>query len=158
MLDDGEVALRSSDSYLTFTTDDVVLSARHYSGHFPVLKKVIEDPDVEPVVLPRGPLTDSVKRLREVGGTYCGVRLEFSPGEVVLSSSNPKRGSGRDVFKVDGTHEGRIQFAGDYLAEHLQAGDGDDVHIYHVGEIDPVQLRFPSAPELRAVLMPQRIE
>jgi len=120
--DDGSnVFFGSSENHLFFRLGGRQLLARSLDVKFPDYEKVIGKDNDRKV---KAQVTDLASALRRVAlfssDRSRAVRLEFSPGELILSSANPDLGEARETLPVD--YDGEKFFIGlnaQYLADFL---------------------------------------
>ena len=160
---DGDVEVSPSAAYTRVDVPGVTLWTRMVDESFPPIDRVLPVSDAKTVRVNRAALIESAKRLRDIalqrveGRVTARIILTFAPGELRMAADNSDRGSAHETLATDGEWEESVALESTYLAEHLAAGDGDDVELHFHGQLDPFELRFPAVEGMRVVIMPMRM-
>jgi len=130
--DDGEVLVGQEGNHIFFRIEPRTLITRKVEGTFPKYERVMPRDNNISTVFNREDLTAVVRRVSLMSSERSkAIRLGFGPKGLLVSSSNPDLGEGRDVIEVDfpSDDELNIGFNAQYLIEFLGSVEDDEIRI-----------------------------
>ena len=126
-----QLGYRRGEHHLSFRLGRRELICRILEGTFPDYERVIARDNDKKVVFDRRLLGDAAQRVALLTGDRArAVRLQFSPGLLVISTQNPDLGEAVEEVPCD--YEGadfRVGINPDYLREFLAAVEPDKVRL-----------------------------
>jgi DNA polymerase-3 subunit beta len=138
---------------------DVTLVMRLIEGEFPNYQQVLPKTCAQHLTAPAEDLTRAVRRVALLSAERSrAVKMEFEPGRLVASSSNPDLGQAREELEVE--YDGpplSIGFNARYLLDAFAALGAKEVRIGLNGDLSPIEIRATDDPDVVAVVMPMRI-
>ncbi|HUX06880.1 MAG TPA: DNA polymerase III subunit beta [Acidobacteriota bacterium] len=150
-----------SENHLFFRVGGRTLDSRMLEGQFPNYEKVIPKGNDKRVTINREVLAEAINRVALLSHeTSRAVRLQFMPGSMLLSSSNPEMGEAKEEIEAiyDGT-DMHIGFNAKYLSEFISSLDSDEV-IMELRDEAGAGLMLPAGEDkgiYKYVIMPMRI-
>jgi DNA polymerase-3 subunit beta len=137
----------------------VTLIARLIDGEFPDYHRVIPKIQDKGVLASRQELVGALKRVSLlVNDRSRGIRFNFSPGLLELSTSNPDLGEAREEVSTE--YKGdliKIGFNSRYFLDVLSVIEDEKILIELNGEVGPCVIRSGSDKGFLSVIMPMRI-
>ena len=144
---------------IVFKNDGDTMFVRQIEESFPDYTKVIPQSNSTHLTVPRATITNAVRRTATLTSSKTSIiRLELSPGNLVLSTSNPEAGESRD--ELDVAYQGdamAIGFNYRYLLDVLSVVGGDDIRFEINDQFSPGVLRSEEDANAIFVIMPMRI-
>ncbi len=129
--DDSDVVFGTSENHIYFHVGNRQLLSRSLDVKFPDYEKVISKDNDRKVVASVVELGQALRRVALFSSDRSrAVRLEFSSGELVLTSANPDLGEAREVLPVQ--YDGETFFIGlnaQYLADFLSEIETTEVQL-----------------------------
>lgn len=155
----GECELGFTKGSAVFKRDGLVMVMRLLEGQFPDYRQVIPRESAKVVRLGRTLFIDALRRVSLVASDKTnGVRLEISPGKLILGSQNPDLGEAQEEIEAEVTGEDlKIGFNARYLIDALSVLSSDEVRLELADELSPGVLRPVGEEGGLAVVMPMRI-
>jgi DNA polymerase-3 subunit beta len=138
---------------------EVTLVARLVEGEFPNYRQVMPKASRHRLVIAGDALAQAVRRVSLISVERSrAIRLEFSPGQLRVSSANPDLGEASEELDVDYQGEGlAIGFNARYLLDCLAAFHAKEIELCFEDELSPALLRPAEDSESLAVVMPMRM-
>ncbi len=138
---------------------DIMLTMRLIEGEFPNYRQVIPQSLKHKVAIPVDVLGQVLRRAALLSSERSrAVKLEFSTGQLVVSSNNPDYGEARE--ELDANFEGdklAIGFNARYLLDAVGALGGKEVEFGLQDSLSPALLHSTEDPDAAAVVMPMRL-
>jgi DNA polymerase-3 subunit beta len=157
--EEGLVSVAFRDGMGFVTRDPVELFMRLVDADFPDYTKVIPANNPHQVRVSQGALLQALRRVSIVSNErYRGVRVEFKPGRMGVSASNPDLGEA--VEEVEAEYEGKplvIGFNARYLIDVLAVLGEGEVRMSLKDEVSPGLVRREGDEEYLYVVMPMRL-
>ena len=142
-----QLGYRRGEHHLSFRFGWRELICRILEGTFPDYERVIARDNDKKVVFDRRLLADAAQRVALLTGDRArAVRLQFSPGLLVISTQNPDLGEAVEEVPCD--YEGsdfRVGINPDYLREFLAAVEPDRVRL-ELKDENTQCVGYPEAP------------
>lgn len=156
--DGDNVGYAVSDSHLFFEFGDrVTLISRRMEAQFPAYAKVIPAPRDTRLTVPRGVLSDSLRRALLVGNNQKAT-LEFGADTLRVSSESADVGGTDDMLGA--TYAGppvKAAVNASYVANFLDVAGADHVTVEAVDDLHAMVWRPASGGEYMYVVMPMRV-
>ena len=156
--EEGDVRIFLAKNQVAFQLDGVLLVSRLIDGTFPDYERVIPESSPEKVELDRRECFHMVRRAALLASDQTNlVRLAFSKGQLVMTSSSPELGEAR--VSMPAKYEGKdveIAFNPDFLKDVLSSMDEDVIHIELTDSLSPGVVRGEGT--FLHVLMPMRLQ
>lgn len=157
---DGIVRLSRSETHLSFRYGGRELISRILEGRFPEYEKVIASNEAM-AIFNRRDLVDAVQRAALMTGDRArAIRLQFSPGQVVISATNSDLGEVKVALSCEFSGPGlQVGINPDYLLQFLAAVDTESVRLAMHNETTQI-VGYPvdgSDDRFLCVIMPMRI-
>ena len=158
--DEGVVAIGFRENMALVVKDKVELFMRLIDGDFPDYTKVVPKGNPNMAKIEHDEFLQALRRVSIVSSErYKGIRLDFSPGKILLSATNPDLGEA--VEEVDADYQGKpisIGFNARYLLDVLGVLSGDgDIDVELKDELSPSIIRKSGDDGYLYVLMPMRL-
>lgn len=158
--DDGSVSIGFQENMGLVSKDKVELFMRLIDGDFPDYTKVIPQANPNIAKVEHVNLLQALRRVSILSNErYKGIKMEFSPGRVSLSASNPDLGEA--VEEIEADYNGKpipIGFNARYLLDVLAVlGSDGDIDIELKDELSPSVIRKSESQGYLYVLMPMRL-
>ncbi|MBQ3442893.1 MAG: DNA polymerase III subunit beta [Selenomonadaceae bacterium] len=156
---DNYVTINYSTRYLTFSFDNVFMTARLIEGQFPPYDRVIPSSSTTHVKVDTVEFRNAVEfvALMSKETEYHTVKLSFSNGGVEVSSNSPDIGGA--VKNVEATIEGDdldINFNVNYIVDVLKVIDGKELNIALNDKFSPAAFTEPGNENYIYVATPVR--
>jgi DNA polymerase-3 subunit beta len=157
--EDEEVRIAFDRANVHFECDEISLQVRELDDTFPDYSKVIPATNAINIELDRLEFQAAVRRIATLTSSKTHIiRMEIAPGKVILTSSNPEAGEGRDELDTIFTGEGLAAgFNHRYLQDVLSVIDGDKVVFSINDQYSAGLLTSPDDEGSLFVIMPMRI-
>ncbi|HPG25369.1 MAG: DNA polymerase III subunit beta [Spirochaetaceae bacterium] len=138
---------------------DVTLVMRLIEGEFPNYNQVIPRDLSRHLLLPTDTLTQAVRRVALLSSERNrAVKLELTPGQLVISSNNPDLGDAREELDVDYAGENlTVGFNARYLLDAINAIGEKEVRFSFQDSLSPSRITPAEDEKTLAVVMPMRI-
>jgi DNA polymerase-3 subunit beta len=130
--DDAGVLMGQEGNHIFFRIEHRTLITRKVEGTFPKYERVMPRENNISTLFNREAITAVVKRVALMSSERSrAVRLGFSSSGLLVSSSNPDLGEGRDLLEADfpSDDELSIGFNAQYLLEFLGSVEDDEIRI-----------------------------
>ncbi|MBI5492341.1 MAG: DNA polymerase III subunit beta [Deltaproteobacteria bacterium] len=156
---EGEFHLGITEKSAVMKKDSTVISVRLLEGEFPDYKKVIPKDNEKDVIADRAELLASLKRVSILSSDKIkGVKFNFSPKKLTVSSSSPDIGEATEEIDIEyGEEEIEIAFNARYFIDMLEATDEDKVRISLKDPLSPGIVRPESSEDYTYIIMPMRL-
>jgi DNA polymerase III subunit beta len=155
----GEIMLGFMDNSAVIKKGNTVVVMRLIDGEFPDYSKVIPVANDRNVQLNRDKFLHSLKRMAILSSEkFKGVKIDVSPEQIIISSSNPELGEARE--EIDVTYEGNdisARFNAKYLIDVLSVMADREVELKLKDELSPVIMKAVAEDDFMAVIMPMRL-
>lgn len=140
--------------------DDIVIVSRLIEGRFPDYRKVIPRNFAITSKANAKELAGAIERIAlfSTEGNYSTIKMSFGAGDIVITSSSPDVGSGREVVSCE-TEGGelKVAFNAKYLLEILKNLDGDDA-IFSLNEsLKPATVTSEEDKDYVYIVTPLRV-
>ena len=157
--DAEEIELAFADNNGLARKGDVTLVMRLIEGEFPNYNQVIPKDLNRHIILPTDTLVRALRRAVLLSSERSrAVKLEFSEGQLVISSSNPDLGDAREELDVDYAGEPlSIGFNARYMLDAIGAIQSKEIRLSFQDELSPARVTPPGDEKTLAVVMPMRI-
>ena len=156
--DEGDVRIFLAKNQVAFQLNDVLLVSRLIDGTFPDYERVIPESSSQKVELDRREFFQVVRRAALLTTDQANlVRLAFSKGQLVITSSSPEVGEARVSMpaKYDGP-DLEIAFNPDFLKDVLGSMDEEVVNLELTDSLSPGVIRGEGS--FLHVIMPMRLQ
>ncbi len=156
--DEGDVRVFLAKNQVAFQLNDVLLVSRLIDGAFPDYERVIPDTSPQKAELDRREFFQVVRRAALLTTDQANlVRLAFSKGQLIITSSSPEVGEARVSMpaKYDGP-ELEIAFNPDFLKDVLGSMDEEVVSLELADSLSPGVIRGEGS--FLHVIMPMRLQ
>ncbi len=130
--DDAEVLVGQEGNHIFFRIEQRTLITRKVEGTFPKYERVMPRENNISTVFDREAISAVVKRVALMSNERSrAVRLSFSKNGLLVSSSNPDLGEGRDLIEVEFPSDDdlSIGFNAQYILEFLSCVEDDEIRI-----------------------------
>lgn len=157
--DADEIELAFGNSNGVARKGDVTLLMRLIEGEFPNYNQVIPKNLTKHLILSTETLVRAVRRVALLSSERSrAVKLEFSEGQLVITSSNPDLGDAREELDIDYAGETlAIGFNAKYLLDAIAAVRSKEIRFSLQDELSPCRLSPPDDEKTLAIIMPMRI-
>ena len=128
---------------ISFITGNTVLSTRKVEGTYPDFRRVIPENSDYKVSISRQTLLDIITRVALIVEDNAGsIKLTFTPGNMLISASNPEAGEAKENVEInyEGEDEVNVAFNPYFFLEPLKVMDCDMVNIEFGKQYNPVKL------------------
>ena len=157
--EDRPLGLSLADTDATFRVGNTRLTTRLLSGKFPDYQQLIPPGYPSKLLVGRDAILEALRRARLlVRDNTTPVRLSMRPGTLEISVSSQEVGHESEEIdaELDG-EETTVAFNPAYLADGIEAVQGDDVLIETTDSSKPSTVRAPAQEDYRYLLMPVRV-
>lgn len=130
--DDAEVLVGQEGNHIFFRIEQRTLITLKVEGTFPKYERVMPRENNISTVFDREAISSVVKRVALMSSERSrAVRFGFSKNGLLVSSSNPDLGEGRDLIEVDFPSDDdlSIGFNAQYVLEFLSCVEDDEIRI-----------------------------
>lgn len=147
----------------TFYAEGVTVTTKLIDGTFPDYQRVIPSGNSKRATFNRAELLKACKdAARALGGPKAGgraLKLTLEDGETIVTATHRETGAAfrRKVRSKLPFESFDIGFNADYLADHCETVDGDDIELVFEDAGSPVLVRDPTDGDWLGVLMPMRV-
>lgn len=151
------IAFKRGNAY--FANDESVLQVRQLDETFPDYTKVIPASNKIELKLDKNALQAAIRRIATLTSAKTNIiKIEIVPGRLVMISSNPEAGEGRDEIEVDydGPELG-VGFNYKYMLDVLSVITGETVQFAINDQYSPGLLTSEDDEGSLFVIMPMRI-
>lgn len=152
-----ELAFNASNGF--FKCEDLLLVMRLIEGDFPDYNMVIPKSSDKAATLDKKDFQDALKRMSILSADRSfGVRFNFKPGQLIIESSDPEKGEGREVLDIayDGD-EMKIGFNARYFLDATNVLKGESIILELSDELSPCVVKEQETEDYLCVVMPVRI-
>jgi len=162
ILGDGiseKIEIGFSNTNVHLRRDDLSLVVRLIEGEFPDYNMVIPKSSGNIATVPRRVLIDALKRvsLLSVERTF-GVKMKFSSGSILIESSHPDKGEGRESIDVDyDREEFTVGFNAKFFLDALTVIETDYVNLEITDDMSPCVIHPADSEDYICVIMPVRV-
>ncbi|MFQ5464516.1 MAG: DNA polymerase III subunit beta [Thermodesulfobacteriota bacterium] len=156
---EGEFQLGVTEKNAVMKKDHTVINTRLLEGEFPDYDKVIPKDNNEEVTAVRTSLLASLKRVSILSmDRIKGVRFNFSPGSLVLTSSSPDIGEATEELDIEYSGQTvEIAFNARYFIDMLEATEDETVTIRLKDPTSPAIVNPRGSEEYTYIIMPMRL-
>jgi len=155
----SEIMLGFMDNSAVIKKGNTVVVMRLIDGDFPDYNKVIPVANDRIVQLNRDKFLHSLRRMSILSSEkFKGVKIDVSPEQIIISSSNPELGEAREEIEVQ--YEGNsisARFNAKYLIDVLSVMEDREVELKLKDELSPVIMKSVAEEDFMAVIMPMRL-
>ncbi len=136
----------------------VRLTTRLIEGQFPNYRQLIPESHPNRLTVGREPLLDALRRVKLLAREAIPVRLALRAGGVELTAVTQDVGQADEEIdaKYEGTEMG-ISFNPEYLADGIDAVEGDEVTLHTLDGLKPAVVRSVERQDFLYLLMPIRV-
>jgi DNA polymerase-3 subunit beta len=134
------------------------LATRLIEGQFPNYRQLIPESSANRLTVGREPLLDALRRVKLLAREATPVRLGLGPDGVELSAVTQDVGQAQE--SIDAKYEGAemvIAFNPEYLADGVEAVEGDEVSLETTDALKPAVVRSVERGDYLYLLMPVRV-
>jgi DNA polymerase-3 subunit beta len=134
------------------------LTTRLIEGQFPNYRQLIPESSANRLTIGRDPLLDALRRVKLLAREATPVRLGLGPDGVELSAVTQDVGQAQE--SIDAKYEGAemvIAFNPEYLADGVDAVEGDEVSLETTDALKPAVVRSVERGDYLYLLMPVRV-
>ncbi len=134
------------------------LTTRLIEGQFPNYRQLIPERHPNRLTVGREPLLDALRRVKLLARETIPVRLTLRAGGVQLSATTQDVGQAEE--DLDAKYEGSelsISFNPEYLADGIEAVEGDEVTLETLDSVKPAVVRSVERSDYLYLLMPIRV-
>ena len=153
------VQIKCDHKKISFECEDTFIISRLIEGNFPEYQKVIP-PSVETTaIINTKEFLDAVSRISLISrsNNYNIIRLEFTEGQVHMSSNNPDIGYADEIVPLQLTGPALdISFNVNYVMEVLKVLEGETCTLGMVAHLKPITVKDDADENFLYVLTPVR--
>ena len=152
------VTLRLGERDATFVVGDTRLTTRLIEGEFPNYRQLIPSTHPNRLTVGKEPLLDAVRRVKLLAREATPVRITLKPDGIELTAITQDVGQAHE--DLDAKYEGTemvIAFNPEYLADGIEAVEGDEVTLETVDALKPAVVRSVESQDYLYLLMPVRV-
>jgi DNA polymerase III subunit beta len=152
------VTLRLAERDATFVVGDTRLTTRLIEGEFPNYRQLIPSTHPNRLTVGREPLLDALRRVKLLAREATPVRITLKPEGIELTAITQDVGQAHE--DLDAKYEGAemvIAFNPEYLADGIEAVEGDEVTLETVDALKPAVVRSVESQDYLYLLMPVRV-
>jgi DNA polymerase-3 subunit beta len=154
-----DVQIKCDQTKISFACEDTFMISRLIEGQFPEYQKVIP-PSVETTaIINTKEFFDAVNRISLISrsNNYNIIKLEFSEGQVHMSSTNPDIGNADEIVPLQLTGPDlNISFNVTYLTDVLKIIEGETCHLGMNAPLKPITVKDVDDADFLYVLTPVR--
>lgn len=152
-----ELAFTASNGF--FKREGLEIVMRLIEGEFPDYNMVIPKGADKKAKINRSAFQDALKRMSILSSDRSsGVRFQLRPAELVITSSDPEKGEGREAIEAD--YDGieiQVGFNARYFQDSVSVVKGDDIVLELSDELSPCIVKDSTDDAFLCVVMPVRI-
>jgi DNA polymerase-3 subunit beta len=152
------VRLRLSERDATFEVGETKLTTRLIEGEFPNYRQLIPSTHPNRLTVGREPLLEALRRVKLLAREATPVRITLKPEGIELTAITQDVGQAHE--DLDAKYEGTemvIAFNPEYLADGVEAVEGDEVTLETVDALKPAVVRSVENQDYLYLLMPVRV-
>jgi DNA polymerase-3 subunit beta len=152
------VTLRLAEREATFVVGDTRVTTRLIEGEFPNYRQLIPSAHPNRLTVGREPLLDALRRVKLLAREATPVRMTLKPDGLELTAITQDVGQAHE--ELDAKYEGAelvIAFNPEYLADGVEAVEGDEVTLETVDALKPAVVRSVESQDYLYLLMPVRV-
>ena len=152
------VTLRLAERDATFVVGDTRLTTRLIEGEFPNYRQLIPSSHPNRLTVGKEPLLDAVRRVKLLAREATPVRITLKADGIELTAITQDVGQAHE--DVDAKYEGTemvIAFNPDYLADGVEAVQGDEITLETIDALKPAVVRSVESQDYLYLLMPVRV-
>jgi len=152
------VTLQLGERDATFVVGDTHLTTRLIEGEFPNYRQLIPSTHPNRLIVGREPLLDALRRVKLLAREATPVRITLKPEGIELTAITQDVGQAHE--DLDAKYEGAemvIAFNPEYLADGVEAVEGDEVTLETVDALKPAVVRSVESQDYLYLLMPVRV-
>ena len=152
------VTLRLAERDATFVVGDARLTTRLIEGEFPNYRQLIPNTHPNRLTVGREPLLDALRRVKLLAREATPVRITLKGEGIELTAITQDVGQAHE--DLDAKYEGAemvIAFNPEYLADGVEAVEGDEVTLETVDALKPAVVRSVESQDYLYLLMPVRV-
>jgi DNA polymerase-3 subunit beta len=153
-----EATLRLAERDATFVVDDTRLTTRLIEGEFPNYRQLIPSAHPNRLTVGREPFLDALRRVKLLAREATPVRITLRQDGIELTAVTQDVGQAHE--DLDAKYEGAemvIAFNPEYLADGIEAVEGDEVTLETVDALKPAVVRSVESKDYLYLLMPVRV-
>lgn len=156
---DGEFFLGVTQKSAVMKKDNTVISIRLLEGEFPDYKKVVPKDNDKEIIAERDALLSTLKRVSILSmDKIKGVKMSFSRGRLVVSSSSPEIGEATEEMDVEYSGDDiEMAFNARYFIDMLETLDEESVRIALKDSLSPGIVRPVGSQDYTYIIMPMRL-
>lgn len=156
---DDEAHIAFNVPNVIFQSDNNTMFIRQIEESYPDYDKVIPVSTGQQAKIHRDSFIDSIRRISTLTPSKASIiKLELNTGKLILSTSNPETGEGRDEVDIDYTGESfTLGFNFRYILDVLSVIETEEVIFEINDQFSPGVLRSLSDTNAAFVIMPMRI-
>lgn len=156
---EGEFLLGVTEKNAVMKKEDTVINTRLLEGEFPDYNKVIPKENDKEVKAERASLLASLKRVSILSiDKIKGVKFNFSPSSLVLTSSSPDIGEATEELDIDYSGETvEVAFNARYFMDMLEASIEEKVSIRLKDATSPAIMYPENSNGYTYIIMPMRL-
>lgn len=156
---DEQTQIGFHQANVVFRNDGNTMFVRQIEEAFPDYTKVIPTSNHVSVNINKDAMLEAVRRIGILTSSKTSViRMEITPEKLILVSSNPEAGEGRDEIDIDyGGEPLAVGFNYRYLLDVLGAIEGGVIQFEINDQFSPGVIRSEEDPNAVFVIMPMRI-
>ena len=158
VLTTGTVTLRLGERDATFVVGETRLTTRLIEGEFPNYRQLIPSTHPNRLTVGREPLLDALRRVKLLAREATPVRITLKAEGIELTAITQDVGQAHE--DLDAKYEGTemvIAFNPEYLADGVEAVEGDEVTLETVDALKPAVVRSVESQDYLYLLMPVRV-
>ncbi len=154
-----DIAIELSETKISFTFENVVLTSKLIDGTFPDYDRVIPVGNDKELEVDCKLFADAVDRVSAISSEKSrAIKLSLKAGALTLSASHPDAGSATEEMEVSYQGEGlEIGFNSRYLLDITQRIEGDNARFTMADAASPTIVREVGDVSALYVLMPMRV-
>jgi DNA polymerase III subunit beta len=150
--------LRLAERDATFVVGETRVTTRLIEGEFPNYRQLIPSTHPNRLTVGREPLLDALRRVKLLAREATPVRITLKGEGIELTAITQDVGQAHE--DLDAKYEGTemvIAFNPEYLADGVEAVEGDEVTLETVDALKPAVVRSVESQDYLYLLMPVRV-
>jgi DNA polymerase-3 subunit beta len=156
---DGEPLIGFTKNLMIFRKSGLLLTSRLMEGSYPNYQQVIPKESNRKVNVNRLEFESALRRVSVLSKDKANaVKLSFTPGRLILFSSNPDYGEATE--ELPARYEGEALntgFNARYLLDVFGVMDGESISLQMEGPLSPCLIQEAESPGFKCVVMPIKI-
>lgn len=152
------VTLLLAERDATFVVGDTKLTTRLIEGEFPNYRQLIPSTHPNRLTVGREPLLDALRRVKLLAREATPVRISLKAEGIELTAITQDVGQAHE--DLDAKYEGTemvIAFNPEYLADGVEAVEGDEVTLETIDALKPAVVKSVESQDYLYLLMPVRV-